>query len=157
MKTFDLPKDHGSNKTWMDVTLPSVEVFVKRNGFGLVSDPNQTSCSYFEIGAAMHEELGKATNELHIMFIAAAEYVLNHPELWKHFEFPPVFWEMAVKSFANRSETLTGRMDFSITEKHGIKCFFGGKTNQFEKSATKRRVILLNFLEQKQTKNFIFP
>ena len=123
MKTFDLPKDHGSNKTWMDVTLPSVEVFVKRNGFGLVSDPNQTSCSYFEIGAAMHEELGKATNELHIMFIAAAEYVLNHPELWKHFEFPPVFWEMAVKSFANRSETLTGRMDFSITEKHGIKCY----------------------------------
>ena len=123
MKTFDLPKDHGSNKTWMDVTLPSVEVFVKRNGFGLVSDPNQTSCSYFEIGAAMHEELGKATNELHIMFIAAAEYVLNHPELWKHFEFPPVFWEMAVKSFANRSETITGRMDFSITEKHGIKCY----------------------------------
>ena len=45
----------------------------------------------------------------------------------------------------------------SNLKKHGIKCFFGGKTNQFEKSATKRRVILLNFLEQKQTKNFIFP
>ena len=44
----------------------------------------------------------------------------------------------------------------SNLKKHGIKCFFGGKTNQFEKSATKRRVILLNFLEQKQTKKLYF-
>lgn len=70
-----------------------------------------------------HQKLVVATKELHEMFLAATTHVLKNPLLWRTFDFPEAYWERAIKSFQNGDKTISGRLDFSVTPEHGIKCF----------------------------------
>lgn len=57
------------------------------------------------------------------MFVAATAHVLNNQSCWPYFEFPELFWGLALKSFSRGDKPISGRLDFSITPERGIKCY----------------------------------
>lgn len=78
---------------------------------------------YFRISETAEEELRRATNELHLMFLHATEAVLADDRLLNRFNIPACLWPRLRKSWQNRrGETVTGRFDFCVTE-HGIKLY----------------------------------
>lgn len=57
------------------------------------------------------------------MFARATDHVCKHPEIWNSFGFPEEYWQRALDSFYKGDKVISGRLDFSITQKNGIKCF----------------------------------
>lgn len=119
---FDLPANHSSIH-WLDPSLPYVQAFQSAYGWNLVTNPEQTSSYYITIAARTYAALQQATPKLHRQFIEATRYVLKHPELWPSYGFPEAFWPRAIESFERGDKTVSGRMDFSISDDGSLKCF----------------------------------
>ena len=65
----------------------------------------------------------RATNELHALFMHATEFVLHDDALLEKFNIPRVIWPRIHQSWNNRrNEMVTGRLDFSLTER-GLKVY----------------------------------
>jgi glutathionylspermidine amidase/synthetase len=121
---FDVPSDHYSRTDWVDISLGKpFEMFVAKYGAHPLDDPEQKSSKYFSMPASVHAEVVKATNELHIMFTQATEYVLKNPQYWRNFGIPDEFWPLAVRSFERGDKILSGRFDLALSPEYGIKCY----------------------------------
>lgn len=118
--SVNLPAERNN---WLDRRLACVDFFVAKFGANLTSDQSQQKSSFYVMNGNTHYQLQLATKELHSMFISATEHVLRTPLLWKTFDFPEAYWERAKKSFEQGDKTISGRLDFSMTPEHGIKCF----------------------------------
>jgi glutathionylspermidine synthase len=104
--------------------LAYIEAFAKCDtGLALVRYPEQVTSLYYEASVSLIQQLGTATNDLHRMFVAATEAVLSNCGCHATFGFPPQYWPRALKSFTNGDRTFSGRLDFSVREGAGIKCF----------------------------------
>lgn len=115
--------DTGQAKVaWLNVANPDEAAYAAYDGHRLATkDENQTL--YCVISETAHEELERATNELHAMFMHATEFVLHDDALLEKFNIPRVIWPRIHQSWNNRrNEMVTGRLDFSLSER-GLKVY----------------------------------
>ena len=53
---------------------------------------NKDPCQYFTITESAEQELIKATNELHLMYLHATDKVLKDDSLLALFDIPKILW-----------------------------------------------------------------
>lgn len=117
----DASQAHG--RSWLNIANPDEEAFVKAMGGHQLTCNNDDKTRYFLICDSAMEQLEIATNELHGMFMHATDYVLEHGELLRQFNFPKEILPKIRQSWDHRlNEIITSRFDFSMT-KEGIKVY----------------------------------
>lgn len=78
---------------------------------------------FFSMTQHAENELIRATNELHLMYLHATDYVLRNDQLLEKFNIPSILWPRLRFSWANRRyNTITGRLDFCMDER-GLKVY----------------------------------
>ncbi|MEQ4922835.1 bifunctional glutathionylspermidine amidase/synthase [Proteus hauseri] len=84
---------------------------------------NQNSYEYFTISESAEQELIRASNELHLMYLHATEKVLKDDKLLRLFDIPEVLWPRIRLSWQHRRhQMITGRLDFCMDER-GLKVY----------------------------------
>ncbi|EBE1620383.1 CHAP domain-containing protein [Salmonella enterica] len=84
---------------------------------------NQDPYQYFTITESAEQELIKATNELHLMYLHATDKVLKDDNLLALFDIPKILWPRLRLSWQRRRHhMITGRMDFCMDER-GLKVY----------------------------------
>lgn len=78
---------------------------------------------YFTISKNAEQELIRATNELHLMYLHATDKVLKEDALLRYFNIPEILWPRLRLSWQRRRyQTITGRLDFCMDER-GLKVY----------------------------------
>ena len=109
-------------KTWLNIANPDESAYVTANGNRLSSNPAD-QLKYFCLSEAARDELKRATNELHALFMHATDYVLQNESLLHKFNIPKIIWPRIHQSWNNRrNQMITGRFDFCLTE-NGLKVY----------------------------------
>ncbi|MDU2939764.1 MAG: bifunctional glutathionylspermidine amidase/synthase [Enterobacteriaceae bacterium] len=104
---------------WLDEQDPLQRAYVQANGHVINRDPAQ----YFTITDTAEQELIKATNELHLMYLHATDKVMKDDNLLALFDIPKILWPRLRLSWQRRRhDMITGRMDFCLDE-HGLKVY----------------------------------
>ena len=110
---------------WLNTADKAEAAFVKAMHGHRLSESEQV-CEhyrYFRMSESAEQELKRATNELHLMFMHATQAVLQHEELLARFNIPKALWPRLKKSWENRrGQMITGRFDFCVTER-GVKVY----------------------------------
>lgn len=104
---------------WLNENDPLQKAYVQANGHVINSDP----CHYFTITESAEQELIKATNELHLMYLHATDKVLKDDNLLALFDIPKILWPRLRLSWQwRRHHAITGRLDFCMDER-GLKVY----------------------------------
>ena len=104
---------------WLNENDALQQAYVRANGHVINKDP----CQYFTITESAEQELIKATNELHLMYLHATDKVLRDDSLLALFDIPKILWPRLRLSWLwRRHHMITGRMDFCMDER-GIKVY----------------------------------
>ena len=104
---------------WLNEQDPLQKAYVLANGHVINQDPHQ----YFTITESAEQELIKATNELHLMYLHATDKVLKDDNLLALFDIPKILWPRLRLSWQRRRHhMITGRMDFCMDER-GLKVY----------------------------------
>ena len=117
--TYTVPDKEFYQSNWLDFSIPASQVYREVEPFDSLSVPHV----YYTMPQSVQEELGKASEELHVLFLQATAHVLDHPSYWDRFGFPEAFWSLAKNSFSRGDKALCGRFDFSVSTEHGMKCY----------------------------------
>ncbi|MDX5630752.1 MULTISPECIES: bifunctional glutathionylspermidine amidase/synthase [unclassified Brenneria] len=105
---------------WLDERDPLQLAYVQANGGHII---NQDPYQYFTITEDAEQELIKATNELHLMYLHATDKVMKDDELLALFDIPKILWPRLRLSWQQRRhDMITGRMDFCMDER-GLKVY----------------------------------
>ena len=117
------PEPRQTVTSWLNPANPDEAAFMRSMGGAFLSSVAADRNRYFSISRTAQQELKRATNELHALFLHATHTVLTTPELQKHFNIPDVLWPRIRQSWDNRrNEMITGRFDFCLTEA-GLKLY----------------------------------
>lgn len=73
---------------WLNENDALQQAYVRANGHVINNDP----CQYFTITESAEQELIKATNELHLMYLHATDKVLKDDSLLALFDIPKILW-----------------------------------------------------------------
>lgn len=104
---------------WLNENDALQQAYIRANGHVINKDP----CQYFTISESAEQELIKATNELHLMYLHATDIVLKDDNLLALFDIPKILWPRLRLSWQwRRHHMITGRMDFCMDER-GIKVY----------------------------------
>lgn len=105
---------------WLNKNDPVQQAYIQANGHKINStDPYL----YFTISQSAKQELVRATNELHLMYLHATDQVLKNDSLLKKFNIPEVLWPRLRLSWSNRRyQIISGRFDFCMDER-GLKVY----------------------------------
>ena len=104
---------------WLNEQDPLQAAYVRANGHFINKDP----CQYFTITEDAEQELIKATNELHLMYLHATDKVMKDDGLLALFDIPKILWPRLRLSWQRRRhDMITGRMDFCMDER-GLKVY----------------------------------
>ncbi|EOY4397684.1 TPA: bifunctional glutathionylspermidine amidase/synthase [Escherichia coli] len=104
---------------WLDEKDPLQNAYVQANGQVINHDPYH----YYTITESAEQELIKATNELHLMYLHATDKVLKDDNLLALFDIPKILWPRLRLSWQRRRHhMITGRMDFCMDER-GLKVY----------------------------------
>lgn len=107
------------NGRWLNDKDPLQEAYIAANGYSINQDPYR----YFTISEDAEQELIKATNELHLMYLHATDKVLKDDSLLELFDIPKILWPRLRLSWQQRRHhMITGRLDFCMDER-GIKVY----------------------------------
>ncbi len=107
---------------WLNPANPDEAAYIAMNGQRLCSLDSERY-RYVCLSHSAQQELKRATNELHALFMHATDYVLQHEHLLERFNIPRVIWPRLQQSWNNRrNQMITGRFDFCLTE-HGLKLY----------------------------------
>ncbi len=82
-----LPEKGQFDGQWLDERDPLQKAYVQANGHVINQDPYQ----YFTITESAEQELIKATNELHLMYLHATDKVLKTIICWRYSISPKFF------------------------------------------------------------------
>lgn len=105
---------------WLDETDPVEKAYVFAEHGHII---NQNSYEYFTISESAEQELIRASNEMHLMYLHATEKVLKDDSLLRLFDIPEVLWPRIRLSWQHRRhQMITGRLDFCMDER-GIKVY----------------------------------
>ncbi|MEQ8709089.1 MAG: bifunctional glutathionylspermidine amidase/synthase [Rhodospirillales bacterium] len=118
-----LPDEGKLSEPWLDVSDPKFSTYVElMKGHRLATDDSEL-LDYYCISETAHNELRRATNELHRMFLHATNHVLEDDRLLTKFNLPPALWPRIHQSWnSRRNEVITGRFDFAVSER-GVKAY----------------------------------
>jgi len=121
--TREVKNRERGRRAWLNVANSDEAAYVKaRKGHFLTSIP-ENQHRYWCISEIALEELEKATNQLHVLFMHATDYVMRDQSLLERFGIPRFLWPKIHQSWNNRrNEMITGRFDFSLTEQ-GLKVY----------------------------------
>ncbi|KID02365.2 bifunctional glutathionylspermidine amidase/synthase [Hafnia alvei] len=105
---------------WLNEQDPLQHTYVQANGgHTLNADPYR----YFTISRSAEQELIRATNELHLMYLHATDKVLKDDNLLALFDIPEALWPRLRLSWQRRRHhMITGRLDFCMDER-GLKVY----------------------------------
>ncbi|ELN2738482.1 bifunctional glutathionylspermidine amidase/synthase [Pluralibacter gergoviae] len=104
---------------WLDERDPLQAAYVKANGHFINHDP----LHYYTISESAEQELIKATNEVHLMYLHATDKVMKDDSLLALFDIPKILWPRLRLSWQRRRhDMITGRMDFCMDER-GLKVY----------------------------------
>lgn len=115
-------KEHGQfNGKWLNEQDPLEHAYVSAmHGHIINSDDIYR---YFTISKSAEQELIRATNELHLMYLHATDKVLKDDTLLRHFNVPEILWPRLRLSWQRRRyQTITGRLDFCM-DARGLKVY----------------------------------
>jgi len=117
-------ENHGqAEDSWLNVANPDEAAYVDLMKGHKLTSHDADQYKYYCISETAHEEVERATNELHALFMHATDYVLRDETLLAKFNLPPALWPKIRQSWNNRrNQMITGRFDFSVSE-HGIKAY----------------------------------
>ncbi|MEQ5391390.1 bifunctional glutathionylspermidine amidase/synthase [Proteus sp. fly-1013] len=105
---------------WLDESSPLEKAYVLAQHGHII---NQDSYEYFSISESAEQELIRASNEMHLMYLHATEKVLKDDKLLRLFDIPEVLWPRIRLSWQNRRhQMITGRLDFCMDER-GVKVY----------------------------------
>ncbi|WP_368868638.1 bifunctional glutathionylspermidine amidase/synthase [Proteus penneri] len=105
---------------WLDESSPLEKAYVLAQHGHII---NQNSYEYFTISESAEQELIRASNEMHLMYLHATEKVLKDDNLLRLFDIPEVLWPRIRLSWQNRRhQMITGRLDFCMDER-GVKVY----------------------------------
>ncbi len=88
IRSARLPEKGQFDGPWLDERDPLQKAYVQANGHVINQDPYQ----YFTITESAEQELIKATNELHLMYLHATDKVLKDDNLLALFDIPKILW-----------------------------------------------------------------
>lgn len=118
----EMPQCAAASSQWLDTSRPEDKAYVAHSGCKL-SNLDQDARAYFAMSETAYQEVKRATNELHAMFMHATNHVLQDDALLRRFNLPPALWPRIHQSWNNRrNQMITGRFDFSLTPK-GLKVY----------------------------------
>lgn len=117
----DRLEDHGQfSGNWLNEQDPLEHAYVLANGHSINHDDPYR---YFMISDMAEQELIRATNELHLMYLHATDKVLKEDHLLHHFNIPEILWPRLRLSWQKRRyQMITGRLDFCMDER-GLKVY----------------------------------
>lgn len=119
IKGARLPNNGQFRGKWLNEKDPLQKAYVAANGHFINRDPYQ----YFTISESAEQELIKATNELHLMYLHATDKVMKDDNLLALFDIPKILWPRLRLSWQRRRHhMITGRMDFCMDER-GLKVY----------------------------------
>lgn len=114
-----LPNNGQFRGKWLNEKDTLQKAYVDANGHFINADPYQ----YFTITESAEQELIKATNELHLMYLHATDKVMKDDSLLALFDIPKILWPRLRLSWQRRRHhMITGRMDFCMDER-GLKVY----------------------------------
>jgi glutathionylspermidine amidase/synthetase len=104
---------------WLNQQDPLQRAYVYANGQTINQDPYH----YYQISESAEQELIKATNETHLMYLHATDKVLKDDNLLALFDIPKILWPRLRLSWQRRRHhMITGRLDFCMDER-GLKVY----------------------------------
>ncbi|WP_392561028.1 bifunctional glutathionylspermidine amidase/synthase [Orbus sturtevantii] len=105
---------------WLNENDPLEQAYVMASGHNVNHDnPYQ----YFTLSESAQQELIRATNELHLMYLHATDRVLKDDKLLRTFNVPEMLWPRIRLSWKmRRYQMITGRLDFCMDER-GLKVY----------------------------------
>lgn len=112
-------------QSWLDEADKAEGAFVRAmKGHRLSESADQAEqYRYFRLYETAEQELRRATNELHLMFMHATDVVLRDEALLARFNIPQGLWPRLRNSWERRrGQMITGRFDFCVSE-HGVKLY----------------------------------
>ncbi|MCZ9454619.1 bifunctional glutathionylspermidine amidase/synthase [Klebsiella michiganensis] len=119
IKGARLPNKGQYRGNWLNEKDSLQKAYVEANGHVINKDPYQ----YFTITESAEQELIKATNELHLMYLHATDKVMKDDNLLALFDIPKILWPRLRLSWQRRRHhMITGRMDFCMDER-GLKVY----------------------------------
>ncbi|MGF1724891.1 bifunctional glutathionylspermidine amidase/synthase [Photobacterium nomapromontoriensis] len=105
---------------WIADSEPLMHAFLKASDDYVL---NEDLYQYFTMTPKAEQEIIKATNELHLMYLHATEKVMQSDELLALFDIPKILWPRLRLSWQQRQHSmLTGRLDFCMDER-GLKVY----------------------------------
>lgn len=115
---MDLALNH-----WLNIANPDEAAYVRFMGGHYMTAEADLRMRFLCLSESALQDLKRATNELHALFMHATDYVLQNESVLERFNIPACLWEKIRNSWDNRrNHMITGRMDFSISDR-GIKLY----------------------------------
>jgi glutathionylspermidine amidase/synthetase len=119
----ELPDSGQAQVSWLNVANADEAAYVQMMRGHKLTSNDADQFKYYCLSETAHQELRRATNELHALFMHATDYVLREEALLEKFNIPRALWKKIQQSWANRrNQMITGRFDFSVSER-GIKVY----------------------------------
>lgn len=117
-------KDTGqATQPWLNIANVDEAAYVKMMHGHKLTSVDRDQHRYYCLSITAQEQLEHATNELHGLFMHATDYVLDHPELLKHFNLPDAILPKIRQSWDNRlNQLITSRFDFAMSPS-GLKVY----------------------------------
>ncbi len=110
-------------RPWLDTAAEDEAAFVAAMGGHRLTTAVDDPYCYFRLSETALDEIRRATNELHAMFMHATEVVLKDDALLALFNIPEVLWPRLRVSWARRrAQMISGRFDFSVSAR-GVKAY----------------------------------
>ena len=107
----------------LNLANPDEAAFVAFMKGHFLSDRPASENLYVLLSETAEEELERATNQLHALFMHATDYVLRDDRLLEGFGIPRSLWPRIHQSWDNRrNQMITGRFDFALTAQ-GLKVY----------------------------------
>ncbi|MBU2648231.1 bifunctional glutathionylspermidine amidase/synthase [bacterium] len=109
--------------SWLNMANEDEAAYVKAMGGHRLASRDEDRFKYFGLSTSALQEIRRASNELHALFMRATDHILRHDSLLERFNIPVPVWPRIRQSWNNRrNQMITGRLDFSISDR-GVKVY----------------------------------
>jgi glutathionylspermidine amidase/synthetase len=123
IESREVEKKRRSRRSWLNVANADEAAYVEVVGGHRLASRDEDQRRYFVISESAHDELVRATGELHGLFMHATDHVLRDEALLARFNLPRALWPKIHESWNNRlNQMITGRFDFAVSPR-GIKVY----------------------------------
>lgn len=107
-------------RCWLNQKNALEKAYIDANGRSMYSSEMYHYCT---ISKTAEQELMRATNELHLLYLNATDVVLKNDTLLRRFNIPEALWSKIRLSWKKQqTQMITGRLDFCLDER-GLKVY----------------------------------